>query len=445
MQPATIPNQIALAPGETVILPTKSLERVFIGLGWNNAISGEAVDLDCSIVGYDKDGVRDAANTVSFARLRNGAHKSQPSGSSIVHTGDILMGSKGNIDDAKDDMERIYVWLSELPDHLATIAFATDVYTEGLTFASLANAYCRLVNADTNQELARLTLTAQHLGPIASSRVMLLARIQRLVGSSGLWALESCAEPRAQTLASGTGPQADMLPIMMATPIADPAHVPVAIPVAEPIAPVVAQPVGGGGSGFGGGGGSSSGPGAPPTAQSQDRLKKRQGRAWGCPALAVGTTAGVAAATAIFMTNDASPLSASMLDEGIFTSGVDLGDLALPDMSGAADFFSEGLQGAGDAIAGAGEAVAGGLEGAGEALVGAADSAGDCCGGLLGGCCAGLCGDVQEKAGDVVGNAGDMASGAGEAITNAGEAVVETVKAVAEGVAGAMAEALDRS
>ena len=168
MQPATIPNQIALAPGETVILPTKSLERVFIGLGWNNAISGEAVDLDCSIVGYDKDGVRDAANTVSFARLRNGAHKSQPSGSSIVHTGDILMGSKGNIDDAKDDMERIYVWLSELPDHLATIAFATDVYTEGLTFASLANAYCRLVNADTNQELARLTLTAQHLGPIAS-------------------------------------------------------------------------------------------------------------------------------------------------------------------------------------------------------------------------------------------------------------------------------------
>ena len=44
MQPATIPNQIALAPGETVI-PTKSLERVFIGLGWNNAISGEAVDL----------------------------------------------------------------------------------------------------------------------------------------------------------------------------------------------------------------------------------------------------------------------------------------------------------------------------------------------------------------------------------------------------------------
>ena len=178
---------------------------------------------------------------------------------------------------------------------------------------------------------------------------------------------------------------------------------------------------------------------------SRKTVKKRQGRAWGCPALAVGTTAGVAAATANFMTNDASPLSASMLDEGIFTSGVDLGDLALPDMSGAADFFSEGLQGAGDAIAGAGEAVAGGLEGAGEALVGAADSAGDCCGGLLGGCCAGLCGDVQEKAGDVVGNAGDMASGAGEAIANAGEAVVETVKAVAEGVAGAMAEALDRS
>ena len=47
-----------LLPGQSVILPTASLKRVFIGLGWNN-VPGHTVDLDCSIVGYTADGSRD--------------------------------------------------------------------------------------------------------------------------------------------------------------------------------------------------------------------------------------------------------------------------------------------------------------------------------------------------------------------------------------------------
>ena len=51
-----------LLPGESIILPTKQLQRVFIGLGWNN-IQGVTVDLDCSIVAYTADGTRDEENT----------------------------------------------------------------------------------------------------------------------------------------------------------------------------------------------------------------------------------------------------------------------------------------------------------------------------------------------------------------------------------------------
>ena len=95
--------------------------------------------------------------------------------------------STGNA--AVEDMERIYVYLSELPEHLATVAFAADVFTTGLSFSSLSNAYVRIVNADTNQELGRLTLTSAYLGPMAESRVVLLARLRRLTngGAEALW------------------------------------------------------------------------------------------------------------------------------------------------------------------------------------------------------------------------------------------------------------------
>lgn len=141
---------VPLQPGESVILPTKQLQRVFIGLGWNNAASGQTVDLDCSINAYNNDGTRDDANTVYFGHLRNNAHAKRKTGSSIVHTGDVLKGKQEG-DDATSggDMERIYVWLDALPEHIATIAFAADVFTKGVSFASLSNAYVRLVNADT--------------------------------------------------------------------------------------------------------------------------------------------------------------------------------------------------------------------------------------------------------------------------------------------------------
>jgi stress response protein SCP2 len=412
-----------LVPGESVILPTKKLKRIFIGLGWNNA-NGATVDLDCSIVGYGADGTRDDQSTVYYGRLRNGKQRSSPMGSSIVHTGDILKGKEGNA--VLEDMERIYVYLSEVPDHLATIAFAADVFTDQLSFSSLSNAYVRIVNADTNQELARLTLTSAYLGPIAQSRVVLLARLRRLAGvgtadggGEGLWSLESTAEPRAQTLRETYGEQPDMAAVTVVSGI------PLAGPV-QPIAPVVAQPAAvpagvppaGKHQGAGGAGGVA---GAP---------AKRRGRAFVCPALAVATTAGVAAATAIFLMS--SDLSSLMLSPELFTAGVDFSTLELPDVSGAGAFFEEGLAATGGALEGGIEMAGSGLEAAGEMAGSGLEAAGEMANegaGFCGGLCGSLCssGSVQQ--------AEEMATGAAEQVsTMAGEGLAAAT-AMATGAA----------
>ena len=371
------PPYVALVPGESIVLPAAKLNRVFLGLGWSNISATEKVDLDCSVVGYAADGVRDEASTVWFGKLHNGSHAEKPSASSIVHTGDILTGSKQGETKADADLERIYVWMSALPAHLETVACAVDVFTKGQTFASLSNAYCRLVNADTGQELARLTLTAAQLGPAASSRVMLLARLRRLHGSDGLWALETSVEARPRTLREESGPQADMT-TFEAAPVGE------AVTAADV---ALGMPVG-------------SALGAPAPKQQQQAAaattttKRRRGKAYLCPALAVGTAAGVGAATAIFLTSDASPLSASMLSDELFSSGVSFapGDLELmPDMSAAGDFFGEvgaatgdalGAVGdaAGDAIGAVGEMAGAFGEAAGEAVSAVGDAAGVACG-----------------------------------------------------------------
>ena len=415
MPSKTSANKIAapytqpLKPGESVILPHRQLQRIFIGLGWNN-VQGATVDLDCSIVGYCADGTRDDESTVYFGKLRNGTQKSSSNGSSIVHTGDILKGKEG--DSVLDDMERIYVYLSELPDRIATIAFAADVFTEGLSFSSLSNAYVRIVNTDTNQELARLTLTSAYLGPIAKSRVALLARLRRLAGvgvsgggGEGLWSLESTAEPKAQTLREIAGALPDMAAVTVE------AGIPLADPV-QPVAPVVAQPAGIPAAGM------------PSVAQVQNADSavrapaKKRGRVFACPALAVASTAGVAAATAIFLAS--SDLSPSMLSPELFTAGVDFSALELPDVSGAAAFFEEGLAATGGAMEAVGEMAGSGLEAAGEM----ANEGADFCGGLCGSLCSGgsiqpdqVAEQVSTMASDGLATATALATGAAEQVS----------------------------
>ena len=430
-----LPMAVPLEPGHALVLPSSSLERVFLGLSWQNA-DGKTVDLDCSVVGYGVTGERDSQSTIWYGRLRNSVSK-QGKGHSIVHTGDVLKGQDDVLAGTKD-AERIYVWLNELPDNLHTLAFAADVFTS-VTFAALTSAYVRLVNADTGQELAALSLSGAHLGPAAESRVMLLCRLRRL-GTSGLWSLDATAEPRPRTLREEHGAQPDMTPPVWAVPAGVPiapvvpvAPVPTALPVALPIAPIGTQ-----------------GAGLPPQPQPQSDKAPPAApsvtapKPWACPALAVATEAGIGAATAIFFSSDESPLSRDMLAAAQFSDGVDFTYLIPPDLGGASEFFAGvGLE----TVAGA---LGTALEGAGDAVGSVVQSAGAAVGDALGG-------SVGDTVGDAVGNAssgcfdacnldclgcgGGFGSGADEAAKAVSSAATDTASSVSDGAATMLAGA----
>jgi tellurium resistance protein TerZ len=132
---------ISLSKGETVSLDKGAgqprLKKVRVGLGWDVAADGPAVDLDASALLFS--GSRHLT-TVFFGNL---------AASGVSHGGDNLTG-EGDGDD-----EQITVDLDQTGAD--TIAFTVNSYS-GHTFSQVSNAYCRLVDVDTSEELARATL-----------------------------------------------------------------------------------------------------------------------------------------------------------------------------------------------------------------------------------------------------------------------------------------------
>jgi tellurium resistance protein TerZ len=126
------------------------LTMVRMGLGWD-AIKKKGffgsrekdVDLDASCVLFSDDNQpRDA---VYFGHLTS-------DDGSVRHTGDNLTGA-GDGDD-----ESIIVDLNRVPVHVSQIVFTVSSF-QGQTFQDIANAFCRLVDESTGQELARYTLS----------------------------------------------------------------------------------------------------------------------------------------------------------------------------------------------------------------------------------------------------------------------------------------------
>ena len=118
---------VYLAPAQVIVLPvavpgapkTKGpkLERVYLGIGWQN--KEKPIDVDCAVVGYSN-GERDDSNTIWYGHLEN-----NPGGkSSIKHSGDILSGAA-----SVDDLERIYVWLNNVPEQIDCLAFEANIFT----------------------------------------------------------------------------------------------------------------------------------------------------------------------------------------------------------------------------------------------------------------------------------------------------------------------------
>lgn len=144
---------INLSKGQKVDLTkgNASLKHIMVGLGWDvNAFdSGADFDLDASAFMCGANGK--CPTEKEFVFYGNLEH---PSGA-VKHQGDNLTG------EGEGDDEQIFVDLKAIPESVDKIAFTVTIYEaqeRRQNFGQVSNAYIRIVDEDTNQELIRYDL-----------------------------------------------------------------------------------------------------------------------------------------------------------------------------------------------------------------------------------------------------------------------------------------------
>ncbi|MEU6531641.1 TerD family protein [Streptomyces sp. NPDC046928] len=140
-------GRVSLQKNQTVSLMKGGqplLSQVKMGLGWEPAYRGKDIDLDASVIAYGPQ--RNHVDSCYFGKLQivNGA---------IRHSGDNLTG-----EGAGDD-EVITVDLGRLPMDVTGLVFTVNSFS-GQKFTEVAKAYCRLIDAQTGEELVRFDLTS---------------------------------------------------------------------------------------------------------------------------------------------------------------------------------------------------------------------------------------------------------------------------------------------
>lgn len=144
---------INLTKGQKVDLTkgNPGLKKIMVGLGWDvNAFdSGYDFDLDAAAFLVGADGK--CPTEKEFVFYGNLTHTSE----SVNHMGDNLTGA-GDGDD-----EQIQVDLSLVPANIERIAFTVTIYdaeVRGQNFGQVSNAFIRIVDETTGEELIRYDL-----------------------------------------------------------------------------------------------------------------------------------------------------------------------------------------------------------------------------------------------------------------------------------------------
>ena len=144
---------ISLKKGQKVDLTKTNpgLKNILIGLGWdtNKYDGGKDFDLDASIFLLNAEGkVNSDDDFVFYGNLK---HVS----GSVEHLGDNLTGA------GEGDDEQVKIDLSKVPADIEKIDFTVTIYEaeeRKQNFGQVENAFIRVVNQDTNEELIRYDL-----------------------------------------------------------------------------------------------------------------------------------------------------------------------------------------------------------------------------------------------------------------------------------------------
>lgn len=144
---------INLSKGQKVSLTkgNPGLKKIMVGLGWDvNAFdSGYDFDLDASAFLTGANGK--CKTDTDFVFYGNLEH---PSGA-VNHMGDNLTG------EGEGDDEQIEIDLTAVPENVEKIAITVTIYDADVrrqNFGQVSNAFCRIVDETTGEELVRFDL-----------------------------------------------------------------------------------------------------------------------------------------------------------------------------------------------------------------------------------------------------------------------------------------------
>lgn len=167
---------INLKKGQRISL-TKAdptLKQIMCGLGWDVAPKSggffggnKQFDLDSSVICLDADKkLTDVKNIIYFGNLRH-------SSNAIAHQGDNLTGA------GEGDDEVINIDLPLIPPNITYLVFAINIYKcqeRKQDFSMVNNAFVRLVNRNSKQELASYNLSGSEYQGMTG---MILAEVYR--------------------------------------------------------------------------------------------------------------------------------------------------------------------------------------------------------------------------------------------------------------------------
>ena len=180
-------SSLSLSKGSNLSL-TKAdpgLERAMIGLGWDpRTTSGDSFDLDASALLLNSSGkVRSQADFIFYNQLAT------PDGA-VVHQGDNRTG-EGDGDD-----EQILLDLTLIPadvDRIVIVVSIDQAEERHQNFGQIRDAFCRVVNQDTDREVVRYDLSED----AASETSMIFAEIYR---NRGEWKFRAVGQGYATGL-----------------------------------------------------------------------------------------------------------------------------------------------------------------------------------------------------------------------------------------------------
>lgn len=144
---------IMLKKGQKIDLTkgNKSLKKILVGLGWDTNKYDGGYDFDLDAAAFccgDDDKVHEDLDFIFYNNLK---HET----GAIEHLGDNLTG------EGEGDDEQILVDLSLIPSRITKINFTVTIHEadeRGQNFGQVSNAYVRVVNEETGEELIRYDL-----------------------------------------------------------------------------------------------------------------------------------------------------------------------------------------------------------------------------------------------------------------------------------------------